>query len=77
MPKLPRITGEQAIKAFAKAGYHLDRVKGSHHILRHKEKTVRLSIPVHKKGTLGVGLLGDQIKAAGLTVEEFIALLRG
>lgn len=73
--KVPRVTGESAIKAFGKAGFILDRIRGSHHILRHPEKPVRLSIPVHKGKTLGIGLLGSQIKDAGLTVEEFTALL--
>jgi predicted RNA binding protein YcfA (HicA-like mRNA interferase family) len=75
MPKVPRITGEEAIKAFGKAGFALDRVRGAHHILRHPEKIVRLSIPVHKGDTLGIGLLRKQIKDAGMTVEEFVALL--
>jgi predicted RNA binding protein YcfA (HicA-like mRNA interferase family) len=73
--KVPRITGEAAVAAFCKAGYGVDRVRGSHHILRHPEKTERLSIPVHKGKTVGVGLLSSQIKLAGLTVEQFIELL--
>lgn len=77
MPKVPRITGEEAITAFGKAGYNLDRVNGAHHILRHPERVSRLSIPVHKGRTLGVGLLCRQIKVAGLTVEEFIDLIDG
>jgi predicted RNA binding protein YcfA (HicA-like mRNA interferase family) len=75
MPKVPRITGEEAIKAFSKAGFVEDRVRGSHHILRHPEQTVRLSIPVHAGQTLGVGLLRSQIRDAGLTVEQFISFL--
>lgn len=75
MPKVPRITGEEAIKAFNKDGFRLDRIRGSHHILRHPDKTARLSIPVHKGRTVGLGLLHSQIIAAGLTVEEFQRLL--
>jgi predicted RNA binding protein YcfA (HicA-like mRNA interferase family) len=73
--KVPRISGIEAIKAFGKAGYEVDRIRGSHHILRHPEKPEALSIPVHSGSTVGVGLLGRQIKLAGLTVEEFVALL--
>ena len=76
MPKVPRITGEEAVRAFGKTGYTLDRVKGSHHILRHPKRAPRLSIPVHKGRTAGAGLLGRQIKIAGLTVEEFIELMK-
>jgi predicted RNA binding protein YcfA (HicA-like mRNA interferase family) len=73
--KLPRITGEEAIKAFCKDSYRLDRIHGSHHILKHPDRKERLSIPVHKGETLGIGLLGSQIKIAGLTAEQFISLL--
>jgi predicted RNA binding protein YcfA (HicA-like mRNA interferase family) len=72
---VPRITGEEAIKAFCRAGYVIDRIAGSHRILKHPDKPQRLSIPVHGGKTLGVGLLRSQIKAAGLNVEEFVALL--
>jgi predicted RNA binding protein YcfA (HicA-like mRNA interferase family) len=73
--KVPRVTGEEAVKAFCRAGFHLDRITGSHHILRHPQRAERLSIPVHAGRTIGVGLLSAQIKAAGLTVEQFAALL--
>jgi predicted RNA binding protein YcfA (HicA-like mRNA interferase family) len=73
--KVPRITGEKAVKAFCKAGYNLDRIAGSHHILRHPDRPYHLSIPVHKGRTVGVGLLASQIEVAGMTVEQFNALL--
>ncbi len=73
--KMPRVTGEKAVKAFCGSGYAIDRIAGSHRILRHPQKTERLSIPVHAGKTLGVGLLSSLIKTSGLTVEEFIALL--
>ena len=66
--KVPRVSGEQAIKAFCKGGYSVVRITGSHHYLRHPERTIALSIPVHKGHTLGVGLLASKIKDAGLTV---------
>jgi len=73
--RMPRVSGNDAVSAFCKAGYELDRITGSHHILRHPDKIERLSIPVHSGRTVGVGLLSKQIRLAGLTVEEFIALL--
>jgi predicted RNA binding protein YcfA (HicA-like mRNA interferase family) len=73
--KLPRITGEDALRAFGKCGYAVDRIRGSHHILRHPDKSVRLSIPVHKGKILGLGLLKSLILDAGLTIEEFLHLL--
>ena len=73
MPSVPRIKGSDAVRAFQKVGYVLDRVAGSHHILKRGPST--LSIPCHAGKTIGPGLLHSQIKAAGLTVEQFIELL--
>jgi predicted RNA binding protein YcfA (HicA-like mRNA interferase family) len=73
MPKLPIISGIEAIKAFSKAGWIPHRQVGSHVVLRKEGSKVTLSIPKHKE--LKPGLLRDLIKAAGLTVEEFEKLL--
>jgi predicted RNA binding protein YcfA (HicA-like mRNA interferase family) len=73
MPKLPIISGIEAIKAFSKAGWIPHRQVGSHVVLRKEGSRVTLSIPKHKE--LKPGLLRDLIKAAGLTVEEFEKLL--
>jgi predicted RNA binding protein YcfA (HicA-like mRNA interferase family) len=75
MPKVPRIPGREAVAAFEKFGYEVDRVKGSHHILKKPGCFELLSIPVHDGKTVGTGLLSHQIKLAGLTIEEFRKLL--
>ena len=73
--KVPRITGEQAVNAFCRDGYVVVRTNGSHRYLRHPQKPLALSIPVHKGKPLKVGLLASKIKDAGMTVEHFIGLL--
>ena len=74
MPKLPVVSGKDAVKAFSKIGYQPDHQTGSHIILRHiDEPHRRLSVPNHKE--ISKGLLRDLIKEAGLTVEEFVELL--
>ena len=75
MSKFPVLTGAKAISLFQKAGFYWDRTKGSHHILKKKGHPFNLSIPVHKGKTLGKGLLQQQIRNAGMTEEEFLALL--
>jgi predicted RNA binding protein YcfA (HicA-like mRNA interferase family) len=75
MPKVPRITGTDAVRAFAKAGFRHERTNGSHYILKKEGHPYLLSIPMHRGRTVGTGLLKSQIEAAGLTVEEFIGLL--
>ncbi len=73
MPKLPRISGSDAVRAFQRAGWELARQRGSHAILTKPESIYTLSIPL--KPVLGPGLLRDLISRAGLTVEEFRPLL--
>ena len=73
--QIPPVSGEEAIAAFCKAGYMRDRIRGSHHILKRQGKRFHLSIPVHRGKTVGDGLLKKQIKAADMTIEEFLALL--
>lgn len=75
MPKTPRISAKEAIRAFEKIGYQQTRQKGSHVRLRHSYSLERkpFTIPIHK--TLKIGLLQKCIKDAGLTIEEFIKLL--
>ncbi len=75
MPKLPVLTGIEVITAFKRAGFEIDRIKGSHHILKKANYTYRLAIPVHGKKPLGSGLLRRLIRDAGLSVEEFVELL--
>ena len=69
MPELPKISGDEAIKAFKKLGFHQARQKGSHVVLRREDKGC--VIPRHKE--LAVGTLRSAIKQAGISIDEFIA----
>jgi predicted RNA binding protein YcfA (HicA-like mRNA interferase family) len=71
---LPIISGREAVHAFEKAGWIVARRRASHIILIKRGVPVNLSIPDHKQ--LDRGLLRSQIRKAGLTVDEFVALLR-
>ena len=75
MPKLPVVSGTQAIKCFEKFGYVVVRQQGSHIRLHHSsDKNMQpLTIPRHK--TLGKGLLRKLLRDADITVEEFTDLL--
>ncbi len=73
MAKLPVISGEKAVKAFVKAGWKVDRIVGSHVILRKEGLPVTLSIPLHRE--LKKGLLRALIRDAGMMVDEFVKLL--
>ena len=72
--KLPVVSGAEAVKALRKMGYEFDDQEGSHIIVRHLQPPHRrLSVPNHKE--LAKGTLRKLIRQAGLTVEEFQALL--
>ena len=75
MPKLPTVTGKKVVKAFESHGFVVDHINGSHHIMMKEGHPNRLSVPVHGNKDMKKGLLNDLIKLAGLTREEFIALL--
>lgn len=73
--KLPRgLSGDEAVRAFCRAGWQVFRMTGSHVVLEKDGEEFNLSIPRHDE--LGHGLLRHQIRLAGLTVEQFIGLLR-
>jgi predicted RNA binding protein YcfA (HicA-like mRNA interferase family) len=46
----PVISGREAVRAFGKAGYEMDRQRGSHMVLRQAQSPYRrLTIPDHKE----------------------------
>lgn len=73
MARLPVISGDDFVKAVRKIGYVWDHTEGSHMILLRSSRG-RLSVPRHKE--LGRGLLRALIRDAGLTRDEFVALLQ-
>ena len=73
MGKLSNISGKDAAKAFQKAGWQMRGQVGSHLVLTKPGIRANLSVPQHPE--LGPGILRGLIKTAGLTVDEFLALL--
>jgi predicted RNA binding protein YcfA (HicA-like mRNA interferase family) len=73
MGRLGNISGKEAAKAFGKAGWEVMGQVGSHVVMTKFGVRANLSIPQHKE--LSIGTLRALIRAAGLTVEEFLELL--
>jgi predicted RNA binding protein YcfA (HicA-like mRNA interferase family) len=71
--KLGNISGREATKAFQQAGWQIVGQVGSHIMLSKAGIRANLSVPQHKE--LSVGTLRALIRCAGMTVEEFLALL--
>jgi predicted RNA binding protein YcfA (HicA-like mRNA interferase family) len=73
MGGLGNISGSDAVSAFKRAGWTARGQVGSHLMLTKPGVRVNLSVPLHKE--LSAGTLRKLIRAAGLTVEEFLELI--
>lgn len=71
MPKLPRISGNEAIKALERIGFSRVRQSGSHVFMR--RGTDSCVVPTHAE--LKVGTLAGVLRQAGVSAEDFIAML--
>ncbi len=73
MGKLANISGKETVKAFERDGWTLVGQVGSHCVLTKQGERANLSVPQHRE--LSIGTLRALIRAAGLTVDEFLDLL--
>ena len=72
MPKLPRVSGAEAIRALERLGFIQVRQRGSHVVLKRvgAERVTGCVVPLHVE--LATGTLRGILKQAGVTPEEFI-----
>lgn len=71
MPKLPHISGAQAVRIFERLGFVVLRQNGSHIILR--KGSSGCVIPNHKE--IKVGTLAGILRQAGVSADEFLRVL--
>jgi len=71
MPPLPALSGREVVQVFVTLGWEVARQRGSHIILAKDGHLATLSVPNHH--TVAKGTLRSLIRAANLTVEEFLA----
>ena len=71
-PPLPRISGEQAVRALERVGFKRVSQRGSHQKLRSPAGKVAI-VPLHRE--LATGTLRSIIRQSGVTVDEFIDAL--
>ena len=71
--RLPQISGAETVRALEKAGFVVVRQTGSHIILRRDDPFAQVTVPNHRE--LGRGLLRAIIRQAGMSSDEFLALL--
>lgn len=70
MPKIPGVNHLDAVRALEKAGFHIIR-QGKHIVMSNGKRFI--TIPRHNP--IKAFTMGGIVKDAGLTVEEFRALL--
>lgn len=72
MPKLKRVSGEEAIRILVKLGFGIIRQKGSHVVLRKEtiEGSIGCVVPLHKE--LAIGTLRGVLRQAQITPDEFM-----
>jgi predicted RNA binding protein YcfA (HicA-like mRNA interferase family) len=72
MPKLPRISSREAIRALEKLGFEKVRQTGSHVILQLKTEagTIGCVVPYHSE--LKIGTLSGILKQANVETQDFI-----
>ena len=73
MSKLPVVSGAECVKALGKVGFEVYRQRGSHITLVRNSPPSQATVPNHKE--LDRGTLRAIIRQAGLTVDEFTALI--
>lgn len=71
MPKLPRVSGAQAVRALERLGFALARQRGSHIVMR--RGSTGCVVPNHRE--LKTGTLAGVLKQAGVSAEDFINAL--
>lgn len=72
--RLTGLNGKVVLRALERAGFRVERITGSHHVLRNpKVPGSKVIVPLH--GALPPGTLRSIISQSGLTVDEFMALL--
>ena len=59
------VTPKELLKVLKKDGWYVDRIRGSHHMLKHINKDGRVTVPVHKED-LKPKTLHTILKQAGL-----------
>jgi predicted RNA binding protein YcfA (HicA-like mRNA interferase family) len=74
MSRLPVISGRECVRALEREGFYFKRQAGSHIILRCDDPFAQVVVPDQK--VLDRGTLRAIIRQAGLSVDEFVGLLK-
>jgi predicted RNA binding protein YcfA (HicA-like mRNA interferase family) len=72
MPKLRRVSGQEAIRVLERLGFEKSRQRGSHVVLKKQtpEGAVGCVVPLHRE--LAIGTLRGILRQAKVTPDEFM-----
>ncbi len=74
--RVKRVSGRDLVRILELFGWRVERIKGSHHIMRHPEfPRVTLPVPVHANQTLPTGTQMSILRDAGISPEDFTSVL--
>ena len=68
MPRLPRVSGAEAVRTLERLGFVVVRQRGSHIVMR--RGAAGCVVPNHREMKLGT--LAGVLRQAGVSVEEFV-----
>jgi len=74
MSKLPSLTGKEIVSLLKKASFAMERQRGSHVFLRHKDGRATV-VPIHSGETIGPGLLSKVLRDVEMTKDELLKIL--
>jgi predicted RNA binding protein YcfA (HicA-like mRNA interferase family) len=71
MSIFPSLTGREVVSFLKKAGFSVERQKGSHVFMQHADGRATV-VPVHAGETIGPGLLLKILRDAEMTKEDIL-----
>jgi predicted RNA binding protein YcfA (HicA-like mRNA interferase family) len=71
---MPQVTARELVSFLKQRGFSEERQSGSHQTLRHAERGVSVTVPMHGGCDLGRGLAARILRDAGFTVEDYLRL---
>lgn len=72
MPRLPRISGQEAVQALERLGFEQVRQRGSHVVLRKQTSSGAVGCTVPLSRQLAIGTLSGILRQAQVTLDEFM-----
>ena len=74
--RLPVVSGRRVVQVLQRAGFVIDRIVGSHHVMVYPgDPTRTVVVPVHGARDLKPGTLRSILRQAGFSPEEFSKLV--